>query len=264
MARRPAGRGGWRASRWWPPIWPSPSGPGSPALDHATRVADPFHVVRVGNRCVDTGAPPGAERDAGPSGPQGRPALPDPQALLAGTERLDQRGHQRMLLGLRVGDPHDEVLGAWLAKESVRDLYLTDDPADAATLLDKAIAGCARRRRRRDPLARQDPRVVADRDPRPPRHRRQQRPHRGAEPVREEGQALRPRLPLLRALPAPRAPPRRRRHLARPAPTAPDQNPHSLLKRVEPDIGTRQNHGTASAIPLVACPALAIRSSRRR
>ncbi|MCA1674579.1 MAG: transposase, partial [Actinobacteria bacterium] len=44
---------------------------------------------------------------------------------------------------LRVGDPHDEVLGAWLAKESARDVYLTDDPAEAAVLLDKAIAGCA-------------------------------------------------------------------------------------------------------------------------
>ncbi len=48
-----------------------------------------------------------------------------------------------MLLGLRVGDPHDELLGAWLAKESVRDIYLTDDRADAALLIDKAIAGCA-------------------------------------------------------------------------------------------------------------------------
>ena len=48
-----------------------------------------------------------------------------------------------MLLGLRVGDPHDEVLGAWLAKESVRDVYLIEDPKVAATLLDKAIAGCA-------------------------------------------------------------------------------------------------------------------------
>ncbi len=34
------------------------------------------------------------------------------------------------------------ILGG-LAKESVRDLYLTDDPAEAATLIDKSIAGCA-------------------------------------------------------------------------------------------------------------------------
>ena len=48
-----------------------------------------------------------------------------------------------MLLGLRVGDPHDELLGAWLAKENVRDIYLTDDRADAEVLIDKAIVGCA-------------------------------------------------------------------------------------------------------------------------
>ncbi len=48
-----------------------------------------------------------------------------------------------MLLGLRVGDPHDELLGAWLAKENVRDLYLANDRADAEVLIDKTIAGCA-------------------------------------------------------------------------------------------------------------------------
>jgi hypothetical protein len=57
-------------------------------------------------------------------------------------ERLDERGHERVLLGLRFGDPHDELLGAWLAKESVRDIYLTEDPKEAALLLNKAIAGC--------------------------------------------------------------------------------------------------------------------------
>jgi hypothetical protein len=62
--------------------------------------------------------------------------------LLAGAERLDERGHDRVLLGLPVGDPHDEVLAAWLAKESMRDVYLTDDRDAAAMLLDKAITGC--------------------------------------------------------------------------------------------------------------------------
>ena len=46
------------------------------------------------------------------------------------------------MLGLRVGDPNDEVLGAWIAKESVRDVYLTDDPRQPEVLLDKAIAAC--------------------------------------------------------------------------------------------------------------------------
>jgi hypothetical protein len=35
--------------------------------------------------------------------------------LLTGSERLNQPGSDRMLLGLRIGDPDDEVLSAWLA-----------------------------------------------------------------------------------------------------------------------------------------------------
>jgi transposase len=53
----------------------------SPHLDHATRVADPFHVVRVANRCVDKGATSRAERDPRSSWSQTRPALSGPQAV---------------------------------------------------------------------------------------------------------------------------------------------------------------------------------------
>ena len=62
--------------------------------------------------------------------------------MVTGAERLDERGLDRMLLGIRLGDPEDEVLGAWLAKESVRDVYLAGRLDDAELLLDKAIAGC--------------------------------------------------------------------------------------------------------------------------
>ncbi len=115
----------------------------SPHLDHARRVADPFHVVRAGNRCLDTVRRRVQNETLGHRGRKHDPLYRIRKLLLAGHERLDQRGVSRLLLGLRVGDPHDEVLGAWLAKESVRDVYLTEDPAVAATLLDKAIAGCA-------------------------------------------------------------------------------------------------------------------------
>ncbi len=47
-----------------------------------------------------------------------------------------------MLLGLRGGDPNNEVLGAKMAKESVRDVYLATNRAQAELLLDKAIKGC--------------------------------------------------------------------------------------------------------------------------
>jgi len=115
----------------------------SPGLSHAVRVADPFHVVRVANRSLDKVRRRVQNETLGHRGRKEDPLYRIRKLLLSGDERLDERGFNRMLLGLRIGDPHDEVLGAWLAKESVREVYLTDDAAIAAVLLDKAIAGCA-------------------------------------------------------------------------------------------------------------------------
>jgi transposase len=115
----------------------------SPHLDHATRVADPFHVVRIGNRCVDKVRRRVQQETLHHRGRKADPLYRIRKLLLSGAERLDEHGQDRMLLGLRVGDPHDELLGAWLAKESVRDIYLADDPDQAELLIDKAIAGCA-------------------------------------------------------------------------------------------------------------------------
>jgi transposase len=111
-------------------------------LAAATRVADPFHVVRVANRCLDKVRRRVQQETLHHRGRKADPLYRIRKLLLTGSERLDARGSDRMLLGLRVGDPDDEVLGAWLAKESVRDIYLTEDPSNAALLIDKAIAGC--------------------------------------------------------------------------------------------------------------------------
>ena len=102
----------------------------------------PFHVVRVANRCVDKVRRRVQNETLGHRGRKDDPLYRISKLLLAGAERLDERGHDRVLLGLRHGDPHDELLGAWLAKESVRDVYLTEDPEEAKVLLDKAIVGC--------------------------------------------------------------------------------------------------------------------------
>lgn len=115
----------------------------SPHLAHATRVADPFHVVRVANRTMDQVRRRVQNQTLGHRGRKHDPLYRIRKLLLKGAERLDEQGHERMLLGLRVGDPDDELLGAWLAKESVRDVYLTADPDEAAVLLDKAIVACA-------------------------------------------------------------------------------------------------------------------------
>jgi transposase len=111
-------------------------------LDHAIRVADPFHVVRIANRCLDQVRRRVQNTTLGHRGRKRDPLYRIRKLMLTGTERLEGPGLERMLLGLRAGDPDDEVLGAWLAKESVRDVYLTEDAADARLLLGKTIEGC--------------------------------------------------------------------------------------------------------------------------
>ena len=113
-----------------------------PHLDHAVQVADPFHVVAVANRCLDQVRRRVQNELEGHRGRKDDPLYKIRRVLLTGAERLNDRGVDRMALGLRFGDPHDEVLGAWLAKEYVRDVYLTEDPNDAALLLDRVIVGC--------------------------------------------------------------------------------------------------------------------------
>ena len=87
----------------------------SPHLAHARRVADPFHVVRAGNGCLDKVRRRVQNETLGHRGRKHDPLYRIRKLLASGAERLDERGSNRMLLGLRVGDPHDEVLGAWLA-----------------------------------------------------------------------------------------------------------------------------------------------------
>ncbi|MGA9077401.1 MAG: transposase [Acidimicrobiales bacterium] len=113
-----------------------------PDLDHARQVADPFHVVAAGNRCVDEVRRRVQNELLGHRGRKDDPLYKIRRVLLTGAERLNARGVDRMALGLRLGDPDDEVLGAWLAKEYLRDVFLTDDPGEAAALLDRVIAGC--------------------------------------------------------------------------------------------------------------------------
>lgn len=114
----------------------------TPHLDHATKVADPFHVVQLSNRCVDKVRRRVQQELLGHRGRRDDPLYKIRKVLLAGNERLNDRGRERMVEGLRAGDPDGEVVGAWLAKEMVRDVYLTDSIDDASWLLGRAIRAC--------------------------------------------------------------------------------------------------------------------------
>ncbi len=74
---------------------------------------------------------------------KGDPLYDVRKLLLLGAERVDEAGWVRLHAALAGGDPDDEVRDCWVAKEKVRDVYLTDDPALAAARLDDAIAWCA-------------------------------------------------------------------------------------------------------------------------
>ena len=58
-----------------------------------------------------------------------------------GAEHLDEHGWERLHQALRAGDPDGHVRDAWVAKEHVRDIYLTSDPVEAETALERAIDG---------------------------------------------------------------------------------------------------------------------------
>lgn len=111
-------------------------------LDHTLRVADPFHVVRAATHTTDLVRRRVQQRTLGHRGRKEDPLYRIRKLLSTGAERLNPKGRDRLLLGLRMGDPDREVEGAWMAKESVRDLYLTDNTEEATILLDKAILGC--------------------------------------------------------------------------------------------------------------------------
>jgi transposase len=69
----------------------------SPHLAHARRVADPFHVVGVANRCLDTVRRRVQQETLGHRGRKRDPLYRIRKVLLRGAERLDERGNRRML-----------------------------------------------------------------------------------------------------------------------------------------------------------------------
>jgi transposase len=112
------------------------------SLGGATLVVDPFHVTALANRALDDTRRRVQQATLGHRGRKHDPLYRLRRVLLCGVERLSERGWARLEAGLVAGDPDDEVLDAWLAKEHVRDVYLSADADEAARLLDKAIAFC--------------------------------------------------------------------------------------------------------------------------
>jgi transposase len=107
---------------------------------HVTIVVDPFHIVRLGNQAVTRCRQRVQQELLGRRGWKDDPLYRVRRLLLVGSERLDDKGFTRLRAALDAGDPLDHVTGAWLAKEYVRAVYLTDDLEEATARLESAIA----------------------------------------------------------------------------------------------------------------------------
>jgi transposase len=114
----------------------------SPHLDHVSVVADPFHIVRLANNAVDDVRRRTQNSLLGHRGRRGDPLYDIRKILLTADERLTERARERMDRALALGDPKDEVLAAWLAKEHLREVYAVEDPADAERLLTVVLDEC--------------------------------------------------------------------------------------------------------------------------
>ncbi len=111
-------------------------------LAGVTVVVDGFHIVRLANAAVTRCRQRTQQATLEHRGWKGDPLYDIRKLLLLGAERVDEAGWVRLHLALRDGDPGGEVSDCWVAKEKVRDVYLTDDPDLAAERLDDAIAWC--------------------------------------------------------------------------------------------------------------------------
>ena len=126
----------------------------SKMLGEVTMVVDGFHIVRLADnavtKCRQRGSPVYQT-----SRLQGDPLYLVRKLLLMGAECLEETGWERLHRALRDGDPTGEVQDAWVAREYVRDIYLTGDPAAAEAAFDWAIAWCT------DPVSSRELRTLA-------------------------------------------------------------------------------------------------------
>jgi len=99
--------------------------------------------VRLANRALDDCRRRTQNDATGHRGRRGDPLYTARELLLAGAERLDVRGRDKMREALDQGDPYDEAADCWAAKEKIRSVFKASDPEQASDLLDDAIDYCA-------------------------------------------------------------------------------------------------------------------------
>ena len=105
------------------------------ALPNAGQVADPFHVIRLGNNSVDETRRRVQNDTLGHRGRKHDPLYRVRRLLISAHERLSEHGDTKLRGLLTAGDPQGEVRLAWHANQTLRGLYDIDCPQVADSYL---------------------------------------------------------------------------------------------------------------------------------
>jgi transposase len=102
-------------------------------LPDATRVLDPFHVVKLGLNCVDEVRRRVQQNTLARRGRTGDPLYGIRRVLRRRIDRLSTKARGRLQAGLIAGDPTGETTLAWTVAQDLMALYQLDDPELART-----------------------------------------------------------------------------------------------------------------------------------
>ena len=118
-----------------PPGWPPTSATPAWSWTRSTRWRWP---TGPSTKCAGASSRTGL----GHRGRSGDPLYGIRRLLLRAGETLSEPARGRLEIGLASGDPRDEVLDAWLAKEALRAMYAAATYAEASTRFDAFVAEC--------------------------------------------------------------------------------------------------------------------------
>ena len=174
------------------------------AVPKARQVADPFHVVRLGNDALDEVRRRVQNQTLGHRGRKDDPLYRARKLLVSASENITAHGHTKLRGLLDAGDPYGEVRDAWHAKETLRSIY--DIPCakvGAATVAQ--LAADLQEPGMPEEINRLGRTIATWRTPnlqlaRRPSH---QRPHRSSQQPDQTRQTRRLRIHQLRQLPHP-------------------------------------------------------------
>jgi transposase len=117
----------------------------SAILPRAAQVVDPFHVISLANRALDSVRRRVQNEQTGHRGRRDDPLYRVRRALLTGEEKLDEHAAARLASLLALGDPQAEVAIAYRVKERLRDFYKTFDATEARAMLQELEEHCLRK-----------------------------------------------------------------------------------------------------------------------